>query len=161
MSRPPDPSPGSAQCAACARIASIHSGNPDAFFICELTHTLVFLHHNQAYPGWCVLFLKEHHEHLADLAIDHQAAVFAEVASVAAAVRRVHSPARINYECLGNQMPHVHWHVIPRYTRPADPDPGQTVWVRPAAELSVPVGTGIAAGMILRLRTAMEKLGGG
>lgn len=48
-------------------------------------------------------------------------------------VRAVPSgPIRINYECLGNVVAHVHWHLIPR--RASDPDPGATVWVRPAPE---------------------------
>jgi diadenosine tetraphosphate (Ap4A) HIT family hydrolase len=33
---------------------------------------------------------------------------------------------RINYECLGNQVAHVHWHVIPRHA--SDPDPRNAVW---------------------------------
>ena len=34
---------------------------------------------------------------------------------MAAAIRAVFDPKRINYECLGNIQPHVHWHLIPRY----------------------------------------------
>jgi diadenosine tetraphosphate (Ap4A) HIT family hydrolase len=103
-----------------------------------------------------VLFLKEHCEHLADLSPDRQVAIFRDVMNVAAAVRALFAPQRINYECLGNQLSHVHWHVIPRYQRPVDPDPGQVVWLRPAAELSAPLERGHAAMLVERLRAGLS-----
>jgi diadenosine tetraphosphate (Ap4A) HIT family hydrolase len=33
---------------------------------------------------------------------------------------------KINSELLGNQVPHIHWHVIPRLI--TDPDPLNPVW---------------------------------
>jgi diadenosine tetraphosphate (Ap4A) HIT family hydrolase len=32
----------------------------------------------------------------------------------------------MNYELLGNQLPHIHWHVIPRLA--IDPAPLKPVW---------------------------------
>jgi diadenosine tetraphosphate (Ap4A) HIT family hydrolase len=40
----------------------------------------------------------------------------AAVNGVERALRRVVTPAKVNLASLGNQVPHVHWHVIPRYT---------------------------------------------
>ena len=31
------------------------------------------------------------------------------------AIWNVVKPLKLNYECLGNLEPHVHWHVFPRY----------------------------------------------
>jgi diadenosine tetraphosphate (Ap4A) HIT family hydrolase len=31
------------------------------------------------------------------------------------AVRRVMRPDKINLACFGNMVPHLHWHVIPRF----------------------------------------------
>jgi diadenosine tetraphosphate (Ap4A) HIT family hydrolase len=146
-------------CPACDRVALVASGGPDPLFISELERTVVFLHQHQPYPGWCVLYLKDHAEHLADLTADEQAEVFREVAHVAAAVRRAFAPVRINYECLGNQLHHVHWHVIPRYSSPLDPDPRQAVWARPASELAPPLDPQRAAEFVHRLQDAMERLG--
>jgi diadenosine tetraphosphate (Ap4A) HIT family hydrolase len=33
---------------------------------------------------------------------------------------------KMNYELLGNQLPHIHWHLIPRLAQ--DPAPLEPVW---------------------------------
>ena len=94
--------------------------------IATLGHGLLMLGENQGCEGWCVLHLRAHVEHMDDLSIDVQREVFAECARAARAIRRVFGPVRINYECLGNQVAHVHWHLIPRHAN--DPEPRQPVW---------------------------------
>jgi len=32
----------------------------------------------------------------------------------------------MNYELLGNQVPHIHWHLVPRLR--TDPDPQGPIW---------------------------------
>src|SRR5262249_9309664 len=101
-------------CSACDRIARITEGtNPD--FVPPLAEPHVTLAAEQVYRGYCILLLKDHHEHLADLPRDRQARLWEDVALVAAVLRRELAPRRINYACLGNLVTHVHWHVIPRH----------------------------------------------
>ena len=38
----------------------------------------------------------------------------------------IYEAKKINYELLGNQLPHIHWHVIPRLAN--DPAPLESVW---------------------------------
>jgi diadenosine tetraphosphate (Ap4A) HIT family hydrolase len=144
-------------CPACGRIAARHQADTawSHLFIADLDETAVYLHEHQRYEGWCVLFLKDHAEHLADLPADRQARIFGEVAKVAAAVRGAMNPRRINYECLGNQLHHVHWHVVPRYLPPMDPDPNETVWVRPANERNAGVTRERAGVLIGRIRACL------
>ncbi len=118
----------------------------DPFLLATLRESVAILHKHQRYPGWCTLWLKDHHEHLAHLPRTRQERLQLDVLDLAAALHAAldeperplrsagvpHGPIRINYECLGNVVAHVHWHLIPR--RAADPDPGATVWVRPPAE---------------------------
>jgi diadenosine tetraphosphate (Ap4A) HIT family hydrolase len=121
------------------------ASNP--LLIATLAHTHVVLGDNQGCPGWCVCVLREHVEHMDELPIQVQQAIFGEVATVARAIRawtvahghehglpRDAAPPRINYECLGNQVAHIHWHVIPRHAD--DPDPRNPVWGWPKERLA-------------------------
>ncbi len=118
-------------CSACDRIARIAGGkNPD--FVATLSESHVTLADEQAYRGYCILLLKDHHEQLGDLSRERQARLWEDVAHVAAAVRQVCAPVRLNYACLGNFVTHVHWHVIPRYADDAEAQ--HPIWVRPLAE---------------------------
>jgi diadenosine tetraphosphate (Ap4A) HIT family hydrolase len=49
-----------------------------------------------------------------------------EVNLVANVLSQVYEAKKINYELLGNQLPHIHWHVIPRLA--GDPAPLEPVW---------------------------------
>jgi len=51
------------------------------------------------------------------------AGYWAEVLAVARALIAVYAPLKMNYETLGNSLPHLHTHLVPRYR--ADPRPGQ------------------------------------
>jgi diadenosine tetraphosphate (Ap4A) HIT family hydrolase len=141
----------------CARIAMMET---DGDRIAELPTSWVVLGENQGAPGWCVLLLKEHHEHLAALSATEQGRVFDDVARVAAAIRAVFptsgkggGPPRINYECLGNLVPHIHWHVIPRHAD--DPEPTKTVWVWPEERLKGTMSGEERRALIQKLRAAM------
>ena len=56
-------------------------------------------------------------------------ALFDEMMLTAHAISSVVKPAKLNYACLGNIEPHVHWHIFPRQL--TDPDPRSPVWARP------------------------------
>jgi diadenosine tetraphosphate (Ap4A) HIT family hydrolase len=118
-------------CPACDRLTRARPGD-DPFFLATLRESVVILHKHQKYEGWCTLWLRDHHEHLGRLSRERQLALSQDVADVAAAMHAAFDPIRINYECLGNVVAHVHWHLIPR--RATDPDPRATVWVRASDE---------------------------
>jgi diadenosine tetraphosphate (Ap4A) HIT family hydrolase len=94
--------------------------------IADLGVTVAYLHDDQFFPGWVVLKLKRHATELFDLTPDERARMMDEVARVAAAQHALFAPRKINYECLGNQIAHIHWHVVPRLTD--DPAPRDAVW---------------------------------
>ena len=119
-------------CPLCEVVARCERGE-HPLVVGSLRETVVILGDNQGARGWCTLVLREHCEHLAELPIERQERVFGEVARVAAAVRAAFGPVRINYECLGNVAPHVHWHVVPRHGD--DPTPRATVWGWTAEQL--------------------------
>ena len=45
-----------------------------------------------------------------------------EVLAVGRAIERAFSPVKLNYDLLGNSVPHLHTHIVPRYAD--DPRPG-------------------------------------
>jgi diadenosine tetraphosphate (Ap4A) HIT family hydrolase len=140
-------------CFACNRIEQIRRGeNPH--FIVELSESYAVLSDEQPYEGWCILLLKDHHEQLAGLPRERQSRLWDDVAKVASAVTRELKPVRINYENLGNQLHHIHWHVIPRYAN--DPDPTRPIWLRKPEELKVKLSDEREAALIARLRRALE-----
>ena len=52
-----------------------------------------------------------------------------EISRVGEALTKIFDVGKINSELLGNQVPHIHWHVIPRLI--TDPDPLNPVWCVP------------------------------
>jgi len=139
-------------CELCTRITQARAGT-HPLFIAELSETLAVLCDNQGSPGWCILLLKDHHEHLADLPIPRQTRIFEDVARTASAVRAIFGPLRINYECLGNQAPHIHWHIIPRHAD--DPTPRGPVWGWPPARLKGTMSDPDRQALAARIRGAL------
>lgn len=145
--------PHTEDCPACRRLELVRSGQ-DPFFICELRESYVLLHKHQSYRGWCSLFLKEHAEQLHALPRARQSALWEDVMDVARAIERAVSPRRLNYENLGNVVGHVHWHVVPRFAEPIDPEPGATIWVRPESERDCGCADSLRRELVAQIRGA-------
>lgn len=143
-----------AACPLCTRAARCRDGS-EPLLIATLETCHAVLGDNQGCPGWVVLLLKEHEEHVAALSLEHQLGIWRDVACVADAIRAHFGPVRLNYECLGNQVNHIHWHVIPRHS--GDPEPRQAVWGWPAQVLRGSMDdasrTALARALGTRLRT--------
>ncbi len=78
------------------------------------------------YPGFCRVIWHAHAAELTDLDEVSRARLMHVVCAVERAVRAVMQPAKVNLASLGNQVPHLHWHVIPRFTD--DPHFPQPIW---------------------------------
>src|SRR3989442_1389397 len=94
--------------------------------ISELGLTVVYLGDDQFFPGWTVLILKRHATELFDLTREERSQLIEEVTEVSRTLAVVFDAVKINYELLGNQLPHIHWHLIPRLDD--DPAPRDAVW---------------------------------
>jgi diadenosine tetraphosphate (Ap4A) HIT family hydrolase len=78
------------------------------------------------YPGFCRVILNRHVKEMTDLPPDERQRVMQAVYAVETALRELLAPDKINLASLGNQVPHLHWHVIPRFADDRHfPDP---VW---------------------------------
>jgi len=67
------------------------------------------------YPGFVRVILGRHATEMADLAREERDRFMAVVFAVEAAVRDTMKADKMNLASLGNQTPHLHWHVVPRF----------------------------------------------
>jgi diadenosine tetraphosphate (Ap4A) HIT family hydrolase len=70
-----------------------------------------------------VIWRGRHVNEPTELDEEEAAGYWAEVLAVAQALISNFEPLKMNYETLGNSLPHLHTHLVPRYTD--DPRPGQ------------------------------------
>jgi len=118
-----------ADCVMCTRVAG-----EGPLFIADLPTSRVYFNEDQFFPGWVFVVLKRHAVELYELTASERAAQVEDVARVARALAAVYQPVKMNYELLGNQVPHIHWHLVPRLAD--DPEPRGPVW-RVTHELTV------------------------
>lgn len=67
------------------------------------------------YPGFCRVIWMEHVREMTDLPDPARIYLMRVVFAVEAVVRQLFSPDKINLASFGNVVPHLHWHVIPRW----------------------------------------------
>lgn len=114
-------------CPFCLKIQTLAQQlAPDCVW--EFPHSHLFLGKWQFYHGYCVLVTKTHARELFDLATEERAALFEELTLAAKAIHLAVTPLKMNYELLGNQVPHLHWHLFPRFE--SDPEKLQPAWLR-------------------------------
>jgi diadenosine tetraphosphate (Ap4A) HIT family hydrolase len=92
--------------------------------VVELEHSFAVLNRDQYFPGYTLLFTRQHVTELFHLDQDVRSGLMEEVSRVAGALFTLFRPDKINYELLGNMVPHIHWHLVPRH---AD----EPLWPRP------------------------------
>jgi diadenosine tetraphosphate (Ap4A) HIT family hydrolase len=95
-------------------------------FIADLELSKVYLHEDQFFPGWTIVVFQRHATELFQLAPTELFRLIEDVTRVAKTVAEVYEAKKMNYEFLGNQLPHIHWHIIPRLAD--DPAPLEPVW---------------------------------
>ena len=119
-------------CAMCAE------GRPDEqrwgarIFAGEVTDA--YLQRADVQRGYTIVIWRGRHvAEPTELADDEAAAYWLEVVRVARALEEHLRPVKTNYNLLGNALPHLHTHVVPRYAD--DPRPG---WPFPFPEDEAP-----------------------
>lgn len=82
------------------------------------------------FPGRCILALHEHYEDLSDVEGELLTRFVRDVRRAGAAIKTATRADHMNYAVLGNTMPHVHFHLIPRFLA-TDPVPLRPPWEHP------------------------------
>ncbi|WJF91357.1 HIT family protein [Paraburkholderia bonniea] len=71
------------------------------------------------YPGLCRVIWNAHVAEFSEIPVAGREHMMRVVSAVECAMRRILQPIKVNLASLGNQVPHMHWHVIPRYSNDA------------------------------------------
>jgi diadenosine tetraphosphate (Ap4A) HIT family hydrolase len=106
--------------------------------IAELDLCYVMLNRDQFFPGYSLVFTKDHVTELFHLEKDSRQAVMEEVTLVATALYNLFKPDKMNYELLGNMVPHMHWHVVPRFG--SDRLWPRPIWAEPHEDVFLTAG---------------------
>lgn len=69
----------------------------------------------ESFPGYCRVVWRNHVVEMSDLAPSERWHLVEVLNAVEIALREVMRPDKINLASLGNLVPHLHWHVIPRW----------------------------------------------
>jgi len=115
---------------------------------------LILVEHER-FPGFCRVVWNDHVAELSNLSADDQAWLMRLVAAVERTLREVMAPDKINLAAFGNMVPHLHWHIIPRYRW--DTHFPESVW-GPAQRAADPARLATLAQALPALRTALAPL---
>lgn len=81
---------------------------------------------DEDHPAFCRVILQRHAREMTDLDDAERLELMRIVFAVEQVQRKLLAPEKINLACFGNMVPHVHWHVIPRFR--LDPHYPNPVW---------------------------------
>ena len=95
-------------------------------------HFRVILVNNQNIRGYLRLELIEHVKEIHHLTPAIQSEMYKIMNIIENIVNDVYSPDKINLASLGNKTPHIHWHIIPRFTN--DNFFPQSIWSEPVRQ---------------------------
>ncbi len=67
------------------------------------------------WPGFARVIWNDHVAEMTDLRPEDRSELMRTVCRLEEVMRHTLEPDKVNLASLGNQVPHLHWHVIPRY----------------------------------------------
>jgi diadenosine tetraphosphate (Ap4A) HIT family hydrolase len=95
--------------------------------VAPLTASTLYLNRDQRFRGYCLLVFDGGHVTALDsLTPTAYTAFHDDLRRASAVLRAALQPDHLNVECLGNQTPHLHWHLVPRFLD--DPRWGYPIW---------------------------------
>ncbi|HEY3431580.1 MAG TPA: HIT family protein [Rhodocyclaceae bacterium] len=111
-----------------------------------------------AFPGFCRVVWRDHIKEMSDLSAADQRHLLQVLLATEVAVRTAVQPDKINLASFGNMVPHLHWHVIPRWQDDSH-FPG-AIWA--AAQRPIPVRPAVAsAALQAALQQALSEMENG
>ena len=81
----------------------------------EMKEGVLYLFKDQAHKGRCVVAVDDHKAELFDLTEQQRHDYMDDVSAAAAAVKKLWGCTKINYGAYGDKLPHLHFHIVPKY----------------------------------------------
>ena len=83
--------------------------------VAPLQVSTIYLFKEQTHPGRCIVAYKGHVNELFELPETELALFMQDVARAARAIKTAFNPAKINYGAYSDKLPHLHFHLVPKY----------------------------------------------
>lgn len=102
--------------------------------VASLSISTLYLEKIQTYRGHCVLLFNPRHATRVDeLSADEWQKLSGDIRATELALMEAFNPDHINIASLGQVVPHLHWHIVPRYVD--DPRWGGPIWTTSPEEM--------------------------
>lgn len=105
--------------------------------IANLNVSVLSLYDDARFPGRCILELEPHHEAVEEVELTLFNQYWSDIRLAIQAIKQTTGVERVNVAFLGNTVPHVHAHLIPRYPE-QEQYPGKSPWNDPRATTPLP-----------------------
>jgi diadenosine tetraphosphate (Ap4A) HIT family hydrolase len=109
------------QCPLCAEMTSQEPVNQYSYTVADLWMSRLRLAVNQYAPGYCVSICQKHGPELYHLTFEERSRYVEDLVHTVQALEAVFHPLKMNLQYLGNAVPHLHCHIIPRFYGDAAP----------------------------------------
>ena len=107
------------------------------------------------HPAYCRVILNAHRKDMTDLKEAERVRLMKTVFVVERVLRDLLAPDKINLASFGNMVPHLHWHIIPRFAD--DPHFPNAVFGERQREGARPLPAGFVQAMRQQLSGLLEK----
>jgi diadenosine tetraphosphate (Ap4A) HIT family hydrolase len=115
------------RCPICDLLRSGAGEDEHGIAVADLSFSRLFLAKNQFVLGYCVLMCRKHVIEPYELSAEERLNFFDDLALAGKVLQAAFKADKMNYNLLGNVIPHLHAHILPRYftdsapNRPIDP----------------------------------------
>src|SRR5215471_10395987 len=112
-------------CPVCVELQSDEGTNARGYLIANLHVSRLQLQLNQYVKGYCLLIAHQHVREPYELSPADQIVFFQDLLLAGQALEEAIGATKMNFFILGNAIPHLHCHLVPRYY--GDPAPGRPI----------------------------------
>jgi diadenosine tetraphosphate (Ap4A) HIT family hydrolase len=113
-------------CSCCKSVAAAARGE-NARLIHTFEHCIWIVGQHGFHRGYTMLVYRGQVKDLHELSRDVQRGLFEELMTATRVAAQLYQPWKMNHSSYGNVVPHIHWHIFPRYMD--DPDRLAHPWI--------------------------------